>query len=125
MTSPATDADTRDYFHEQRYFGLDPADVIFFRQGTMPAVCAHTGRLLLEAPGRLFLSPNGHGGTLTALAERGILGELRSRGVKHVYYFQVDNPLVKMCDPGFLGRHIATAPGTPPSTCSRSRSSND
>jgi UDP-N-acetylglucosamine/UDP-N-acetylgalactosamine diphosphorylase len=108
MTSPATDADTRDYFHEHRFFGLDPADVIFFRQGMMPAVCARTGRLLLEAPGRLFLSPNGHGGTLTALAECGVLGELRSRGVEHVYYFQVDNPLVKMCEPGFLGRHVAT-----------------
>ena len=31
-----------------------------------------------------------------------------ARGVKHVFYFQVDNPLVKMCDPGFVGRHIAT-----------------
>ena len=28
--------------------------------------------------------------------------------MKHVFYFQVDNPLVKMCDPGFVGRHIAT-----------------
>ena len=27
--------------------------------------------------------------------------------MRHVYYFQVDNPLVKICDPGFLGRHIA------------------
>ena len=39
--------------------------------------CARTGRLLLEKPGRLFLSPNGHGGTLTALAEREVLDELR------------------------------------------------
>jgi UDP-N-acetylglucosamine/UDP-N-acetylgalactosamine diphosphorylase len=108
MTSHATDADTRDYFRENQYFGLNPSDVIFFRQGTMPAVCARTGRLLLEDSGRLFLSPNGHGGTLTALAECGVLGELKDRGVKHLYYFQVDNPLLKMCDPGFVGRHIAT-----------------
>ncbi len=27
--------------------------------------------------------------------------------MKHVFYFQVDNPLVKVCDPGFIGRHIA------------------
>lgn len=106
MTSQATDAVTRAYFHERGYFGLHPTDVLFFQQGTMPAVCLHSGRLLIEAPGKLFLSPNGHGGTLTALAECGLLQELRTRGVKHLYYFQVDNPLVKMCDPGFLGRHI-------------------
>lgn len=107
MTSPATDADTRDYFHEHRYFGLPKSDVLFFQQGAMPAVCAYTGKLLLEDWGKLFLSPNGHGGTLTALAESGVLGEIKSRGVHHVYYFQVDNPLLKMCDPGFVGRHVA------------------
>jgi UDP-N-acetylglucosamine/UDP-N-acetylgalactosamine diphosphorylase len=106
MTSPATDADTKDFFRGHRYFGLRPSDVIFFQQGTMPAVDAATGRLLLEEPGRLFLSPNGHGGTLTALAECGVLAELKTRGVKHVYYFQVDNPLLRVCDPGFVGRHV-------------------
>lgn len=107
MTSPTTDADTRAFFAEKQFFGLNPDDVIFFQQGTMPAVCASTGRLLLEAPGRLFLSPNGHGGTLTALAESGVLKDLRSRGIKHIHYFQVDNPLVKLCDPGFIGQHLA------------------
>jgi len=109
MTSHATDAETRDEFSARGYFGLREADVIFFQQGTMPSVCADTGKLLLEAPGKLFLSPNGHGGTLTALAECGVLRTLQARGVKHVYYFQVDNPLLKMCDPGFVGQHIAAS----------------
>lgn len=107
MTSPATDAETRAFFEQHRYFGLPRESVLFFQQGTMPAICARTRRLLLEAPGRLFLSPNGHGGTLTALAECNVLDEIRARGVKHVYYFQVDNPLLKLCDPAFVGRHIA------------------
>ncbi len=107
MTSPATHADTEAYFRAERYFGLDPADVTLFQQGTMPAVERATGRLLLERPGTLYQSPNGHGGTLTALAETGLLADLRRRGVEHVFYFQVDNPLVKVCDPGFVGRHIA------------------
>ncbi len=106
MTSPTTDAETRNYFEEKSFFGIRPTEVIFFQQGTMPAVCAATGRLLLERPGQLFLSPNGHGGTLTALAESGLLDGLRGRGIKHLYYFQVDNPLVKICDPGFIGRHL-------------------
>jgi len=106
MTSPATHADTEAYFRAERYFGLAEADVVFFQQGTMPAVERATGRLLLERPGKLFESPNGHGGTLTALAETGLLADLRARGVGHVFYFQVDNPLVKVCDPGFVGRHV-------------------
>jgi UDP-N-acetylglucosamine/UDP-N-acetylgalactosamine diphosphorylase len=106
MTSRSTDEETKAYFADQRYFGLDPAQVIFFQQGVMPAVCGRTGRLLLEGPGELALSPNGHGGTITALAECGLLDELASRGVRHIYYFQVDNPLLKICDPGFIGKHV-------------------
>ncbi|MCS6864228.1 MAG: UDPGP type 1 family protein [Gemmataceae bacterium] len=109
MTSPATDAPTRAYFEENNYFGLARTQVRFFQQGTMPAVGADTGQLLLAAPGKLLLSPNGHGGAFTALADSGLLSELMDRGVEHLFYFQVDNPLVKVCDPGFLGRHIATA----------------
>ena len=107
MTSPATHAETEAYFREHDHFGLPRDTVCFFQQGTMPAVNIATGQLLLEAPGRLFLSPNGHGGTLTALADTGLLGELKERGVRHVFYFQVDNPLVKVCDPAFLGHHVA------------------
>lgn len=106
MTSPTTHAETEAFFQENRFFGHDPADVYFFQQGTMPALDVGTGRLLLERPGRLSLSPNGHGGTLTALAETGLLTDLKARGVEHVFYFQVDNPLVKICDPGFVGLHV-------------------
>ena len=107
MISPATHSDTETYFFDQAYFGLGRENVYFFQQGTMPAVDIATGRLLLEAPGVLFSSPNGHGGTLTASSESGVLDTVAARGVKHVFYFQVDNPLVKIGDPAFLGKHIA------------------
>jgi UDP-N-acetylglucosamine/UDP-N-acetylgalactosamine diphosphorylase len=107
MTSPATHADTETFFADSAYFGMNKQDVYFFQQGTMPAVDIATGRLLMEAPGVVFTSPNGHGGTLTALAESGVLDEIAARGVRHLFYFQVDNPLVKVGDPVFLGRHIA------------------
>jgi UDP-N-acetylglucosamine/UDP-N-acetylgalactosamine diphosphorylase len=109
MTSPATDAETRAFFAEHSFFGLPEGEVAFFCQGTMPALDLATGQLLLEEPGRLFLSPNGHGGTLTALADSGLLDRLRGQGVRQIYYFQVDNPLVKVADPAFLGHHILTA----------------
>jgi len=107
MTSPATHAETQEYFAANRNFGFPREDVSFFCQGTMPALDLATGKLLLERPGRLFASPNGHGGTLTALADGGLLDQLRQRGIRHVFYFQVDNPLVKVADPVFLGHHLA------------------
>lgn len=106
MTSHATHGETVAFFEQQNYFGLPRDEVHFFTQGTMPALELATGRLLLEAPGRLFLSPDGHGGTLTALAASGLLARLKARGVRQVFYFQVDNPLVKIADPTFLGHHL-------------------
>ena len=106
MTSSATDAATRDFFSEHGHFGLNPADVWFFRQGEMPAVDRQTGRILLEAPGKLFTAPDGHGGCLAALSRQGWLDKLAARGVSDLFYFQVDNPLVAIADPVFIGHHI-------------------
>jgi UDP-N-acetylglucosamine/UDP-N-acetylgalactosamine diphosphorylase len=105
MTSPATHAPTEAFFAQNNNFGLPAEEVLFFQQGTMPALDAQTGRLILESPGSLFLSPDGHGGTLTALAKSGLLEQMRSRGVRTLFYLQVDNPLVAIADPVFLGMH--------------------
>src|SRR5262249_26753782 len=66
-----------------------------------------TGKLLMESKAELFLSPNGHGGTLTGLADNGLLDALDQRGIRTVYYFQVDNPLVDLADRVFVGQHLA------------------
>ena len=107
MTSPATHVETVEYFEQNRFFGLPKSEVYFFEQGTMPAVDLKTGGLVLEQPGKLFAGPNGHGGTLTALADSGLLDDLRRNGVRTIFYLQVDNPLVKIADPIFLGQHRA------------------
>jgi UDP-N-acetylglucosamine/UDP-N-acetylgalactosamine diphosphorylase len=107
MTSNATHDETEAFFRDRSSFGLPAEDVQFFRQGEMPALDLESGKLLMVGPGRLFTSPNGHGGTLAGLADSGLLAELCARGVRHLFYFQVDNPLVKVAEPAFLGRHAA------------------
>src|SRR5262249_19934438 len=94
MTSPATDDETPAFLREHTFFGLAPEEVFFFQQGTMPALDMASGKLLMEERGRLFAGPNGHGGTLKALADTGLLRRLEGRGVRHIFYFQVDNPLI-------------------------------
>jgi UDP-N-acetylglucosamine/UDP-N-acetylgalactosamine diphosphorylase len=106
MTSDSTHAETEAFFEENRYFGLAPEDVHFFRQGNLPAVDRATGRILMSAKDELCLSPDGHGGLLSALDRAGLFDDMRERGVQHLFYHQVDNPLVRMCDPAFLGFHL-------------------
>lgn len=104
LTSPANHQQTLDYLRANRWFGMPEHDVLVFPQGMLPAV-DFDGRLLLEAPGSLFRSPDGHGGALLALAREGILDEMTRRGIENIFYFQVDNPLVKVLDATFLGHH--------------------
>lgn len=108
LTSPTNDAETRDEFAANDHYGLDPATVHFVVQGTMPAVDAHTGALLREAPDRLALSPDGHGGLLMALRRHGALDEMAAQGIDCLFTYQVDNPLVRACRPEFLGHHQLT-----------------
>lgn len=104
MTSRANDAATRAFFAQERYFGLSPEDVFFFPQAMVPAV-DHHGRLLLAQADALALSPDGHGGALSALVRSGAVEDMRRRGVDTISYFQVDNPLVGIADPEFIGYH--------------------
>jgi UDP-N-acetylglucosamine/UDP-N-acetylgalactosamine diphosphorylase len=107
MTSPATHVPTVQYFADNRYLGLDERDVEIICQGTMPAVDRQSGRVLLAEKNQISLSPDGHGGMLKAIAHSGALARLQSRGIKHLFYGQIDNPLVQLCDPMTLGYHIA------------------
>lgn len=107
MTSPQNDSATRAFFREQAYFGLKPERVRFFPQGVMPAFAAD-GRILLDQKHRIAFSPDGHGGSLLALRHSGALAEMADEGIEHVSYIQVDNPLVKLIDPLFIGLHDLT-----------------
>jgi UDP-N-acetylglucosamine/UDP-N-acetylgalactosamine diphosphorylase len=106
MTSPATHDDTIAALEKHARFGLPVEDVIVFCQGTMPAVDAKSGKLLLAERDSLFLSPDGHGGMLRALARSGALADIERRHIEQLFYMQIDNPLVVVCDPLFIGYHL-------------------
>lgn len=106
MTSPATTAQTQAYFAANNHLGLPPEDVVFFEQGTLPAVDAQTGRVLLAEPGEIALAPDGHGGMLAALAKVVGFEHFAEHGIRTLFYGQIDNPLLTVCDPEFLGYHL-------------------
>ncbi len=107
MTSPANHDETTDFLQSHDFFGLPPADVLLFPQGTLP-MFGFDGKILLQAKHRVALGPDGHGGSLKALVESGALEDMKKRGIRMISYFQIDNPLVKPFDPLFLGLHAET-----------------
>ncbi|HVY61414.1 MAG TPA: UDPGP type 1 family protein [Planctomycetota bacterium] len=102
MTSEGNHEAVTGFFKEHNTFGLGRSDVFFFRQRELAALDPH-GKLLLAGKGEIATSPNGHGGVVPALRESGALEDMARRGVEWVHYWQVDNPLVKVADPAFLG----------------------
>jgi len=105
MTSAANYDATVAHFKQYAYFGLDPKDVIFFRQGMWPGMTSN-GKIILDAPGHIFMSPDGHGGMISALKANGCFADMKKRGVSTLFYFQVDNPMVEVADPAFVGLHV-------------------
>jgi UDP-N-acetylglucosamine/UDP-N-acetylgalactosamine diphosphorylase len=105
MTGPTNDAETKLFLKEKGFFGLPPLSVRVFQQSELPALDAD-GKVILDSPGHVFASPNGHGGSLKTLWESGAVQWLEGRGVEYISYFQVDNPLVRVIDPVYIGMHI-------------------
>ncbi|MDR2642465.1 MAG: UTP--glucose-1-phosphate uridylyltransferase [Planctomycetaceae bacterium] len=112
MTSPATHIEITDVLEKNNYFGLDKADVFIFCQGTMPTLNESDGKILLELRHSISLNPDGHGGMLAAMIKKqvdknlSVIEFFKNRGVKYLYYNQIDNPLAQTCSPEFLGYHI-------------------
>ncbi|MEX2170687.1 MAG: UTP--glucose-1-phosphate uridylyltransferase [Pirellulales bacterium] len=106
MNSPVTQNEQNAFLAENDRFGVAEDDLYIFCQGTMPAVDAATGKLLLADRHELFLSPDGHGGTVAALASSGAIDHMRRRGIEQLFYLQVDNPLAPIGDREFVGYHL-------------------
>ena len=104
MTSPLNYAQTKEIFRSNDYYGLDEKNVFIFQQGTLPNF-GFDGRILLADKANIASSPDGHGGSLRALYKSGAVRDMKRRGVEFISYWQVDNPLVNIFDPLFIGLH--------------------
>jgi UDP-N-acetylglucosamine/UDP-N-acetylgalactosamine diphosphorylase len=104
MTSPLNHAETEKIFRSNDYYGLDEKNIFVFQQGTLPSF-DFEGRILLADKDSIACSPDGHGGSLKALYKSGALEDMKRRGVEFISYFQIDNPLINIFDPLFIGLH--------------------
>ena len=110
MTSNINHDDTVSFFEQHEFFGYPPENIFFFKQEMM-AVLNKGGKILLEDKGKILKSPNGNGGLFLSLKKAGGLEDMRRRGVRHIFICGIDNCLVKMADPLFIGYYmVAKAP---------------
>uniref|UniRef100_A0A3Q1FIB1 UDP-N-acetylglucosamine pyrophosphorylase 1, like 1 n=1 Tax=Acanthochromis polyacanthus TaxID=80966 RepID=A0A3Q1FIB1_9TELE len=102
MTSEFTLAPTEKFFEENNYFGLQPSNIVMFEQRMIPAV-TFDGKVILQGKGKIAMAPDGNGGLYQALLDNKVLQDMKKRGVEYLHVYCVDNILVKMADPMFIG----------------------
>ncbi len=102
MTSPLNHHATVEHFKENAYFGLNPDFVRFFEQGTICALDPK-GDAIVTPENRLMTVPDGNGGCFRALAQSGSLAWLLELSVRFVFLCNIDNALVRIADPIFMG----------------------
>lgn len=105
MVSPQNEAETRAYFTQSHYFGLDPTQVSFFTQDMLPFLDKE-GYPFLETSSEIAMGPNGNGCCFKAFVRSGLAAQWAKQGVHYLNIILVDNPLADPFDAELLGFHI-------------------
>lgn len=105
MTSKDNNEDTIKFFENNNYFGYSKEKVKFFSQGTLPLL-SKEGKLLVGKDFKIREASDGNGGVYGALKKTGILEDMKEKNIKWIHICGVDNIMVNMADPVFLGMAI-------------------
>lgn len=107
MTSINNNEQTITFLKQHDFFGYPENFITFYIQDMTPSV-NNEGKLLMEAPDQLSLSPNGNGGWFSSLVKENLLDDLHHHKIEWINVFTVDNVLQKIADPIFIGATIAS-----------------
>lgn len=102
MTSPANHDETIAFFNNHANFGLEPDQIAFFPQSTLPLLNP-SGNLFLEAQDTIAMGSDGNGSALRLFYQSGIWESWHQRGIRYLNFVVVDNPLADPFDAEMLG----------------------
>ncbi|WP_054957282.1 UTP--glucose-1-phosphate uridylyltransferase [Paenibacillus dakarensis] len=102
MTSPENHDATIKFFQTHHFFGYPEESCIFFQQKTMPAINLE-GKLLFSSHSEIHFVPSGNGECFSSLYQSGALEDMKRRGISWLFYYNVDNAIIKIADPLFVG----------------------
>lgn len=107
MTSEENNKETVEFFEKNNYFGYPKEYINFYTQEQLPMIDME-GKILLKSKSEIVLGPNGNGGALLSLKSSGMLEHMKKKGIKWISFNGIDNVLVKIADPYFVGYTIST-----------------
>ena len=105
MTSNENNDATVGFFEKNNYFGYPKDKIVFFKQGELPMIDTN-GKILVGEDGLIKMAADGHGGIFLSMKKNGIIYDMKTRGIEWAFIGGVDNVLVNMVDPVFLGLAI-------------------
>ena len=105
MTSSDNNDETIKFFEEHNYFDYPVSNIKFFMQGNMPLL-NEEGKLVIDKDGSIKYASNGNGAVFRSMRDKGILEDMRQKGIEWVFIGAVDNAILNMVDETLLGLTI-------------------
>lgn len=107
MTSIYNDEDTKKFFESKNYFGYPKDSIYFFKQSQLPLIDINAN-LILEEPYKIKEASNGNGDVFKSLKRNNLIDNMKSKNIKWIFFSGVDNVILDIVDPFFLGLTIST-----------------
>lgn len=106
MTSETNNNETINFFKSKNYFRYNKNKIHFFIQNKLPLVSALDGKILLSEPYKVHEASNGNGNLFESLKSNKLIEKMKQDKIEWVFVSGIDNILVKVADPLFLGLTI-------------------
>lgn len=105
MTSIYNDKETKAYFEQRGYFGYPKEAIKFFMQSELPLIDVKAN-LILEETYKVKEASNGNGNVFEALDNYNLIEDMKKKNIKWVFFSGIDNVVLDIVDPLFLGLTI-------------------
>lgn len=106
MTSIYNNDETIKYFESKNYFDYPKDYIYFFEQSELPLIDTDSN-LILEELYKVKEASNGNGNVFEALRKNSLIDDMKKRKIKWVSFSGIDNVILDVVDPLFLGLTIS------------------